>query len=204
MFRYLEKIQIKLRICPDCMSDNVKTEHVLTELPIKEDWQKVHYYKPLIKCQDCGVTSDAVEGKMATHDAACLAMGLLPPKEIKRIRNELGFTNAVEFARFLGVGDSTVKRWEARITFPDKNQIKLINIAVCVGKDAFKAFSSFERLFAVSNIQHIASEDNVVELDQIRMRRKEAFSASQGSATDEELDARAQRAADFNRRMIGR
>jgi DNA-binding transcriptional regulator YiaG len=185
MFEYKEKITIKSRFCPECMSDNVKPNHVLHQLEIKDGWAQVSFFLPVITCGDCQATSDALEAKDAVHDASCIAMGVLPPREIKRIRKEMGFSNAVDFAKFLGVGESTVKRWEARISFPDKNQMKLINIAKIVGVENFKNFASLQSLFEGGSIKVKREGAEVVELD-TRRTKKATFSHSYGSASDED------------------
>ena len=191
MFEYLEKISVKAKICPECMANDVVVDHVLADLPLKNGWSPVRYFLPKITCNECGEVSDALEARDAVHDASCVAMGLLPPKEIKRIRKELGFSNAVDFARFLGVGDSTVKRWEARISFPDKNQIKLINIAQTYGVEAFAKFSSLEGLYEGGKIKVVGLakskgatatnsviQSNIVVDIEINRKRKKVFNVS--------------------------
>lgn len=207
MFEYLEEISVKAKICPECMSKDVVVGHVLANLPLREGWSPVRYFLPKITCNECGEVSDALEARDAVHDASCVAMGLLPPKEIKRIRKELGFSNAVDFARFLGVGDSTVKRWEARISFPDKNQIKLINIAQTLGIQAFAEFSSLERLYEGGKIKVLglakgkssgatnpAIQSNIVVDLKINKKRKKVFNVSMSGQSVSQVAAISQQA----------
>ena len=207
MFEYLEKTAVKVGICPQCMADDIVVSHIEQDLPLREGWSPVRYLLPKITCNKCGEVSDALEARDAVHDASCVAMGLLPPKEIKRIRKELGFSNAVDFARFLGVGDSTVKRWEARISFPDKNQIKLINIAQTLGIQAFAEFSSLERLYEGGKIKVLglakgkssgatnpAIQSNIVVDLKINKKRKKVFNVSMSGQSVSQAAALSQQA----------
>jgi DNA-binding transcriptional regulator YiaG len=56
-------------------------------------------------------------------------MGGMTTQEIKDLRKGLGFKNAVRFARYLGVGDSTVKRWESRSCYPSTAHRMLLKLA---------------------------------------------------------------------------
>ena len=201
MFEYKEKIKIKSRFCPECMSDNVKLDHVLHELEIKQGWIQVSFFLPVVSCNDCQATSNALEAKDAVHDATCIAMGVLPPLEIKRIRKEMGFSNAVDFAKFLGVGESTVKRWEARISFPDRNQMKLINIAKIVGVENFSKFSALDGLFEGGAITKVNTAGNVLDLEEIREQRKSIFLLSQANLSDKELVRQEEKASTFTQRI---
>ena len=63
---------------------------------------------PLIVCNDCQETSQAIEAKKAIHDASCIAMGVYTPTKIKKIRKACDM-DQVEFSRLIGVGDLTVR-----------------------------------------------------------------------------------------------
>ena len=200
MFEYNEKVKVKTKFCPECMDEDVDIDYAPHDLELREGWSKVKYLMPVVSCNVCGSISDAPEGIDATHDAACIAMGLLPPMEIKRIRKELGFTSAEKFAVFLGVGKATVKRWEARISFPDRNQIKLINILKLVGVEQFKRFSSIDPLFEGGAIRVKNKESNIIEFPKYR----QVFSSYAGNTTDSTLSSALEEQESFTKRMIGR
>lgn len=54
--------------------------------------------------------------------------GLLPPDEIKAIREKLSISQ-VEMAQFMGVGDKTYARWETGASMQNKSTDTLIRIA---------------------------------------------------------------------------
>lgn len=200
MFEYNEKVNVKTRFCPECMDENINIEHRLHNLELKDGWSEVKYFMPVISCNACGLVSDAPEGADATHDAACVAMGVLPPMEIKRIRKDLGFSSAEKFATFLGVGKATVKRWEARISFPDRNQIKLINILKLVGIERFEQFSSIEALLEGGAIKTKNRENNIIDFPKYR----QVFTSYAGSSPNSSLKIALEEQETFTKRMIGR
>lgn len=206
MFEYSEKVKVKTKYCPECMDENIKVDYEWKELEEKEGWHLVRYMTPVISCQTCGKVSDAPEHKDASYDAASIAMGGLPPMEIKRIRKELGFTSAEKFAAILGVGKATVKRWEARISFPDKNQMRLINILCTVGAEQFAKFSDIQSLFMGSKIKAMNPENEkgkrqnkIINLDSYR----KIFSVSAGDVSESGIHKKLELQDAFRKRMVG-
>ncbi len=124
-----EKTPIKIPFCPSCMSKKTRRYHEKTELKIAKGWHRVKYWAPMIYCSDCKEHFSAIEGIQAQHDAAMVAMDGMTVKQIKDLRKRLGFKNAVSFARYLGVGDSTVKRWENRTSWPSPSGRMLLKLA---------------------------------------------------------------------------
>ena len=114
------------------MSLNVKFRWEIEKLRKCEHnkhWLDVRYYVPMVDCHDCGETSSAFEWGNATHDAVLVAMGGMTVKEIKDLRKSLGFKSASAFAKYLGVGDTTVKRWENRASYPTNAHRMLLKLA---------------------------------------------------------------------------
>ena len=132
MINLKEKVPVKLKICPQCMSRNVKFFYEIESLPKSEhtkNWLDVRYYVPMVTCSDCETTSATVEWLQAQHDAVLVAMGGMTIKQMKDLRKRLGFKSATSFARYLGIGDTTVKRWESRACFPDSAGRMLLKLA---------------------------------------------------------------------------
>ncbi len=166
-YKYKKETTIKVLRCPECMSDNVKTTHKYEKLPLKENWRPVEFLKPKIICNVCKLESDALESLEAIHDATCIAMGVLPPQEIKRIRKELNYSNVIEFSRLLGLGDSTVKSWEARQYFPSKSQIEKILFLKELGVEKYKRLLLSSSLYNGGDIdlhRENTLADNIIEL----------------------------------------
>ena len=132
MINLKEKVSVKLKVCPNCMSRNVKVFYEIESLPKSEhtkNWLDVRYYLPMVTCGDCKETSAAFEWLEAQHDAVLVAMGGMTIKQMKDLRKRLGFKSAISFARYLGISDSTVKRWESRACYPDSAGRMLLKLA---------------------------------------------------------------------------
>lgn len=124
---YTNKIKITIKICPECLGDDVVVSERWEDLPIRDDWTPVSFWLPLIECNDCRKTLPAIESRKAIHDASCLAMGALPPPEIMAIRKAYNL-NAEQFSQILGLELSTVNQWESRSLFPTKGDMARVNL----------------------------------------------------------------------------
>jgi len=82
-------------------------------------------------CDKCGHYS--IPGRVAKEFGHRLdvayrkAAGLLTIKQIVEARKRLGFNNQKDFADYLGVGEASVKRWEAGALL-DKSSSELIRL----------------------------------------------------------------------------
>jgi DNA-binding transcriptional regulator YiaG len=125
--RYEEKIDINHKLCPECLSENVETDHELVSLPIEEEWEETEYFLPVVHCNDCGESSKAFEAPQVTHGAVCKAMGLLSPWEIRNIRKELNI-KIEDFAKSLGlisgspIEAARIRLWEQGKEYPTKTE----------------------------------------------------------------------------------
>ncbi len=132
MINLKEKVPIKIKVCPQCISLNVNLRWEIEKLEKCEHnkrWLDVRYLVPLVDCHDCGETSAAFEWYIAQHDAVLVAMGGMTVKQIKDLRKSLGFKSALAFSKYLGVGSATVKRWESRESYPTNAHIMLMKLA---------------------------------------------------------------------------
>lgn len=134
MRRLNERVNIKKRYCPKCISDDVKFTETLEVLESSDSkMEPVEYWLPQIKCSQCG-TSAAFEAVNAMHDAACFAQKLITPEQIKNIRKKYQM-NTKAFADLTGINETTIKRWESRAFFPNKADTNLIKIISTHGPD---------------------------------------------------------------------
>ena len=62
-------------------------------------------------CSACGDSYTDDEAGIAYDEAVCRHLGVLPPAEIRAMREGYGLTRA-EFAQLTGFGNATVGRWE--------------------------------------------------------------------------------------------
>lgn len=100
-------------ICLSCDSQNIEKKRVKSKATFKGDHIETISEKML--CKDCG-ESFLTEPQMSQFrrnlaDAYREKNGLLKSEDIKNYRKKLGVSQ-IEFARMIGAGDSSVKRWE--------------------------------------------------------------------------------------------
>ncbi|MBI2601866.1 MAG: DUF4065 domain-containing protein [Deltaproteobacteria bacterium] len=101
-------------ICLSCDSKNIRPRKIKCEGEIKGE--RVETISEKTVCDDCG-ESFLTEIQMAEFrrdlaDSYRTSHELLTSKQIKEYRNRLGL-NQIDFARMIGAGDSSVKRWES-------------------------------------------------------------------------------------------
>ena len=66
---------------------------------------------PVRHCGACGFEFLDAEGERLKHEAVCLHLGVLAPREIGQIRRRHGMTRAA-FAAITGLGEASLGRWE--------------------------------------------------------------------------------------------
>jgi putative transcriptional regulator len=64
---------------------------------------------------------------MRSFDDSCLAVGMIEPRQIKRIRERQRVSQPV-FARYLNTSESTVEKWETGAKRPSGMALKLLTI----------------------------------------------------------------------------
>ncbi|MGO8900840.1 MAG: type II toxin-antitoxin system MqsA family antitoxin [Isosphaeraceae bacterium] len=66
---------------------------------------------PIEQCVACGEEFSGPRAAQVKHQAICRSLDLLNPEEIRRLREQLGLTQA-ELSRLSGIGEATISRWE--------------------------------------------------------------------------------------------
>ena len=66
---------------------------------------------PVRRCGSCDTEYLDEVGEDLKHEALCDHFGVLPPDEIRRVREHYGMTRA-EFAEITGIGEASLNRWE--------------------------------------------------------------------------------------------
>ncbi len=66
---------------------------------------------PIERCEHCGEEFSGPMAAQVKHQAICRALGLLDPKAIRELREQLKLTQA-ELSRLTGIGEATISRWE--------------------------------------------------------------------------------------------
>ncbi|TIO38194.1 MAG: YgiT-type zinc finger protein, partial [Mesorhizobium sp.] len=67
---------------------------------------------PVWSCIKCGESFTGGEAEDLRHEAVCLHLGRLAPKEVWAIRDSYGLTQE-QFAELTGFGVASIKRWES-------------------------------------------------------------------------------------------
>lgn len=104
--------QTKLE-CPLCGDDKVTTlmhRHKFT-YGLGESAIDLKVDLPVRRCSPCDFEYLDEVGADLKHQALCAHFGVLPPGEIRRIREHHGMTRA-RFAEVTGLGEASLNRWE--------------------------------------------------------------------------------------------
>ena len=149
-------------ICLSCDSTNIKDKRVKCEGRIKDELLDVVANKMV--CEDCG-ESFLNEEQMASFrrilaDAYRQKHDLLTSSDIKSYRKSLGL-NQIDFARLIGAGDSSVKRWES-----NRIQDKVYDMIIRSRCDP-----SYISDNIVKNLESIAVEDKYTGYCKFRLSR---------------------------------
>ena len=67
---------------------------------------------PVRQCESCDFEYLDHVAERLIHNAVCRHLGVLNPEEIRGIRRRHGMSRAA-FARFAGLGEAAIGRWEA-------------------------------------------------------------------------------------------
>ena len=78
-------------------------------------------------CESCKDDILSAELETAINRERCRRLGLLAPKEIRRVREKTGLS-AVDMSRLLGVGEKTYTRWENGRSLQTKASDTLIRL----------------------------------------------------------------------------
>src|SRR5262245_21048095 len=66
---------------------------------------------PSLLCRNCGTRFYDGAAEWARHEAACRHLGVMPPDEIRALRERYDLTQE-EFAELTGLGVASLGRWE--------------------------------------------------------------------------------------------
>ena len=110
--RHSQTVQQK-NACPMCATDGVTMEWspLVFHYGSGKSMVELSVHVPVYRCDACGIEYLDEESEHIKHDAICQHLGVLPPTEIRRIRDQFGMTRA-EFSRLTGIGETSFNRWE--------------------------------------------------------------------------------------------
>jgi putative zinc finger/helix-turn-helix YgiT family protein len=116
--------------CGNCGEQAVERESLPYSTVVQYDGRSYAVDVPELRvpcCKNCGamVFDDAANDQIT--DALRRLVGLLPPDRIRSNRESLGLTQR-DFANLLGVGESTVSRWETGSQIQQRSLDRLMRL----------------------------------------------------------------------------
>lgn len=100
--------------CPNCGSTETSSrmESQVFEYGAGTDAAMLTASVPQITCATCGFVFTDFRAEEARHDAVCLHVGVLSPRQIRAIRSSYEMGQS-EFADLTGIGRASMGRWES-------------------------------------------------------------------------------------------
>ena len=104
-------------MCPLCGGEGVTTswrDHTFS-YGSGESEAGLTVKAPVRRCGACDFEYLDESAERLKHDAVCNHLGVLPPGDVRRIREGHGMTRA-RFAKVTGLGEASLNRWENGLT----------------------------------------------------------------------------------------
>jgi DNA-binding transcriptional regulator YiaG len=115
--------------CPGCGSVDIQTRKAREEFVYGqgEDAVNLSAIVPVHKCSSCGMEYTTDEADVIRHETLCCHLGVMPPKEITKIREQQGLS-IIQVAHIIGVNPKTVERWEKGILIQSLSQDQILHL----------------------------------------------------------------------------
>ena len=106
--------------CPMCSEEGITTTWNIHgfDYGTGESSVELQVRVPMRRCGTCEFEYLDDEAERLKHIAVCDHLGVLPPDEIRGIREDHGMTRAA-FAHVTGLGEASLNRWGKRPFYPD-------------------------------------------------------------------------------------
>ncbi len=82
---------------------------------------------PVEDCDVCGESFSGPKAAKIRHEAIGRAVGLLPPQEIRALRERLG-RSPDQFAKLIGVKTDRLSQWESGVVWQDRTADRLMRL----------------------------------------------------------------------------
>lgn len=107
--------------CPLCGSEEITTSphHHAFSYGSGESTVELTVNVPVRRCDTCEFEYLDKVAEGTKHEAVCEHLGVLSPREIRRIRNDHRMTRA-GFAQVTGLGEASLNRWENGLTIQSR------------------------------------------------------------------------------------
>ena len=120
--------------CSNCRQQTVERQTAPYSTDVQHDGRTYSVEIPDFnapRCTNCGAIVLDDQANDQIMNALCGQIGLLTPVQIRRNRKALGLEPR-DFAVRLGVGESTVFRWEAGVTIQQRSLDNLMRICFAI------------------------------------------------------------------------
>ena len=118
------------RRCPICGRGFLRPRRISEVFEYGPDGDTVLVRTQDVPIEDCDVCGESFSGPKAArirHDAIGHALGLLPPQEVRAIRERLGLS-LEGFAKLIGVKADRLEQWESGMLWQDRTADRLLRL----------------------------------------------------------------------------
>lgn len=92
---------------------------------------------PVWTCESCGESYLGEEAEEIMHEAVCIYLGRLTPREIRAMRVSFGMRQE-DFAEMTGHGVASIKRWESGAQIPSRSADQHLRLYRSLGVEEAK------------------------------------------------------------------
>ncbi len=120
--------------CPICGDTGITTSwnHHSFDYGTGDSTVELTVSVPVHRCYACEFEYLDEAAERLKHEAVCRHLGVLPPADIRRIRENLRMTRA-QFAQVTGLGEASLNRWENGLTVQTHANDRYLRLLACPG-----------------------------------------------------------------------
>src|SRR5262245_57598685 len=99
--------------CPACGATSLNTKQESQTFPYGESPRTIDLVVtvPVRVCQECNFEFTDGEAEEVRHEAVCRHLGVMPPRDVRRLRESYSLSRA-NFAALSKIGEASLARWE--------------------------------------------------------------------------------------------
>lgn len=108
-------------VCGECGSERIRTSREIYKFPygVGADTVELSCEVPVRNCADCGFSFIDGEAEDICHEEVCKHLGVIPPSQIKALRELYELTQA-QFSEITKLGEATLSRWERGVVIQNQ------------------------------------------------------------------------------------
>lgn len=115
--------------CPACGGEElqIQIEPEIIPLRLNGSVAEIRCDVPVHTCTACGLRFTRADAADLRHAAVCHAMGLLSPREIRRLRRGADLTR-IDLESLSGIGRASISRWERGTQIQSRAMDRLLRL----------------------------------------------------------------------------